>query len=95
MSLLNNNPLGSSKLSKSKDSKTSKEGGEKKVRNTYSMARETSFLLDEYKLKLRRALEHNVSKAEIVEAALIVAFREYERHGQKSDIAIELSKMIR
>lgn len=92
MSLLSNNPLGNdSKLSKHQDSKPSK----KKVRNTYSMDQETSYQLDEYKVKMRRLLDHNISKTEIVEAALLVAFREIERHGVKSDIAIELQKMVR
>lgn len=92
MSLLGNNPLGDKKkLSKKKDSESSNE----RIRNVYSLPKELNWDLDDMKVKTRRLLNHKISKGEIVEAALIIAFREFEEHGDKSDFVIELKKIIR
>ncbi len=94
MSLLGNNPLGEKKIANRKDSKDDKKS-EKKIRNTYSMEKATSFLLDDLKLQFRRLLEDNVSKTEIVEAAIIVAARQFERYGDDSEVVKEVLRMRR
>jgi hypothetical protein len=94
MSLLSNNPLGDKKIAKQKDSNDAKVAN-KKIRNTYSMEKETSFLLDDLKLQFRRLLEENVSKTEIIEAAIIVASKQFERHGDDSEVVKEVLKMRR
>ena len=92
MSLLSNNPLGNDKkASKKKDIKSSNE----RIRNVYSLPKDLNWDLDDMKVKMRRLLDHKISKGEIVEAALVVAFREFERHGEKSDFVIEMQKIIR
>lgn len=63
-----------------------------KVKNTYYFSPDTAFDLDSVQLELRRLTGKRLSKSEVIEAAMILAFQDWRERGEQSEIAILLSK---
>ena len=75
-----------------RDSKTAKEKGEEKVKNTYYLTQETDARLEMARVILRRITGEKLSKSEIIEAALVIALNELDARNEESYIAVLLSK---
>lgn len=80
------------KQSDSKSSKADDSNELVKKGNTYYLTEDTYWRLDAAKAKLRRMTGKNISKSDIVEAALLQAFGELDTRGNDSYLAILLSK---
>jgi hypothetical protein len=69
---------------------------DEKTRSTLYFASETTYALDEAKLRLRRMLKpenlKSISKSSIAEAALLLALQDLDERGEDSDIARLLAK---
>lgn len=76
----------------SKSSKADDSNEPVKKGNTYYLTEDTYWRLDAAKAQLRRMTGENISKSDIVEAALLQAFSELETRGDDSYLAILLSK---
>lgn len=63
-----------------------------KVKNTFHFTEEAAFSLDELQLHLRRLTGKKLSKSEIVEEALMIAFDEWQTRKANSIIAIKMAK---
>ncbi len=96
MSLLGgkNNPLGGSGNAGIPDSQKSIKV-QKKKKTTYSLSPATMDDIDMMQLKLKRLLGGHVEKSEIIEAAFLVAKKDFERNQDKADFMPELMKMLR
>ena len=99
----------SSKTSKQQSGKASKQqnaklleqfddilSADEKTRSTLYFASETTYALEEAKLRLRKMLKpenlKSISKSSIAEAALLLALQDLDERGENSDIARLLAK---
>lgn len=69
---------------------------DEKTRSTLYFASETTYALEEAKLRLRKMLKpenlKSISKSSIAEAALLLALQDLDERGENSDIARLLAK---